>query len=83
MNFFLIQKYIQKLTKEDISKFATSQGINLDNNEIDIIYYYIKNRYPDFFSGKQLQLLKEIKEQVKPTTYNKIEELYQKYQNKY
>ncbi len=82
MNQFIIKKYIQRLTKEDIYKFANKENLTLTNNEIDIIYYYIKNKYNSFLSGNQLELLKEIKQQVKPTTYQKIEELYNLYKDK-
>lgn len=82
MNQFIISKYIQRITKEDIYKFASTQGITLTNNELDIIYYYIKNKYASFLSGNQLEILNEIKHQVTPTTYQKIEELYNLYKNK-
>lgn len=82
MNFFLIQKYIQKIAKQDIDTFAKNQGIILENSELEIIYYYIKNRYKEFFKGDDQKILYEIKNQVKPTTYNKIEELYNIYKNK-
>ncbi len=82
MNLFLIKKYIQKITKQDINTFAKNQGITLEEQETDIIDYYIKNKYKEFFSGNDLTILSEIKQQVKPTTYSKIEELYHTYKNK-
>lgn len=82
MNLFIIQKYIQKITKQDIITFAKNQGTDLTTAETDIIYYYIKNRYRDFFNGNDQGILLEIKNKVSPTTYAKIEELYHTYKNR-
>ena len=49
---------------------------------MDVIYYYTKNRYNDFFEGRDLELLEEIKYKVRSFTYNKIVELYYKYRDK-
>lgn len=82
MNLFLINQYIKKLTKEDIYHYAESQSIHLTKQELDTLYFYIKNRSMDFFRGQQIELLNEIKSQVKPNTYSKIEELYYLYKDK-
>lgn len=81
MNNYIIYQYIKKIQKEDINKFALKQGIQLDNNELDIIYYYIKNEYKNFLNGNQKSILEDIKNKVKPTTYNKIESLYNQYKD--
>ena len=81
MNIYLIYQYIKKIQKKDIYNFANKQGIILDNNELDIIYYYVKNEYKNFLNGNQQKILNEIKSKVKISTYNKIEELYNQYKN--
>lgn len=81
MNIFLITKYINNLTKEDIISYAKKENIILEQYELDIIYNYIKNYYNDFLNGKALDILNELKEKVKINTYNKIENLYFKYKN--
>lgn len=82
MNQFFILNYINKLTKNDIVNFASKQNISLRDDEIDIIYSYIKTRYSDFFAGREKELLLEIKEQVSSSTYLKILEYYQLYLEK-
>lgn len=82
MNLFLIEKYIQRIKKEDIYNYALSQGITLDNSELETLYYYLKNYYKPFLKGNQIELLEEIKSKVKPATASKIEELYLLYKNK-
>lgn len=83
MNKLIIINYIKKLTKNDISNYCLKNNIPLSNEELDIIYYYIKNRYNDFFDGKDIELLNEIKYKIKSATYNKILELYKKYKIKF
>lgn len=82
MNQFIIKKYIQRLTKEDIYQYAKRENITLTDKELEIIYYYIKNKYQLYFDGHHKQLLQEIKQQVKPATYTKIEELYNLYKDR-
>lgn len=84
MNLFFIEKYIKKLQKKDIYNYAITQEIILTEQELDIIYMYIKTKYKIFLTNKQLhpQILSEIKKQLKPNTANKIDELYKLYKDK-
>ena len=43
MNIFLITEYVKRLTKEDITKFALSQGISLTEEELEIMWLQIMN----------------------------------------
>ena len=82
MNIYLINEYVKRMTKDDIIKFSTSQGINLDDQELDTIYNYIKKYYKTFIYGNPRPILDELKTKVKPMTYNKIENLYQQFKDK-
>lgn len=82
MNKILIANYIKRLTKQDIINFASNQNIYLSNEEIDTLYYYIKNKYKEFLNGNQEALLLEIKPQVSKETYAKILEFYKLYKDK-
>lgn len=82
MNIHLIEQYVNKMTKDDITKFSLKQGIILEEKELDIIYDYIKKDYKTFIYGNPRPILDELKQKVKPITYNKIETLYIKYKNK-
>lgn len=73
-----IYQYINKLKKEDIQNFALKQNFELESYELDLIYYYIKNKYIDFFNNPS-KVLEEISNKVRPITYNKINELYNKF----
>lgn len=82
MNFYLIEEYVNRMKKEDINNFALKQGIILDDNELNIIYNYIKENYKTILYGNPKEILLEIKEKVKPLTYSKIENLYIKFKDK-
>lgn len=82
MNIYLISEYVNRMQKQDVNNFALKQGITLDNEELDIIYNYIKNNYKTLIYGNPKVILEEIKHQVKPLTYNKIENLYMQFKDK-
>lgn len=82
MNIYLIEEYVNRLTRNDIERFALKQGIVLDNDELDIVYTYIKKNYKTIIYGNPKDILLEIKKIVKPLTYNKIENLYIKFKDK-
>ena len=81
MNIYLISEYVKRLTKDDIIKFSLNQGVNLDEQELDIIYNHLKNDYKTFIYGNPRPILDQIKKEVKPITYNKIENLYQQFKD--
>ena len=82
MNYIIIKKYISKLTKQNIIDYTKKENLNLTNKEIDIIYYYIKNKSNYFLEGHHQEILNELKNKLSLPTYKKIEELYQLYKNK-
>lgn len=82
INRFILLNYIKKLTKDDILVFCQKQNISLTKEEVDVIYFYIKNRYLDFFRGKDQEILSDIKKEVSDDTYLKILEYYQLYVDK-
>lgn len=84
MNLFFIERYIHKIKKEDIYNYAISQKINLNSDEIDTLYTYLKTHYKSFLINPQIrpQLLSEIKSKVSPTVATKIDEIYEQYKHK-
>lgn len=82
MNFLIISKYINKLAKDDINKFALSQNIKLTNDELNIIYNHIKNDYQTFLTKDPNIILNQVKTEVRAEVYNKIIKLYNQYKDK-
>lgn len=78
MNKLIIYKYIDRIRKIDIMNYGIKEGIELNDEEINLIYFYIKNRYMDFFNNPD-DIFKEIEGNVRDNVYSKIIELYNKY----
>ena len=78
---FLLKEYIKNITEEDIYNFAVKEGINLLDYETKVIYMYLKNYWNVFLNEDATFLFEELKEKLKPNTYNKIIDLYNKYKN--
>ena len=74
----IIYGYIKKIKKEDIYNYGIKENLILTNNEIDIIYDYINNRYDDIIDNPE-NILLEIKDKINIKTYNKLLELYDRY----
>lgn len=81
MNKLFIYQYINKLKCDDIIRFCNYKNINICDNEIDILYNYIKNDYIRFFNTPEI-VLNEIKNKVSNNTYIEIIKLYNQYKNK-
>ena len=84
MNLFFIERYIEKIKKEDIYNYAIKEGITLNNQELDILYTYLKTYYKTFLRKKdtRLNILNELKSKVSIKVSKKIDELYYLYKDK-
>lgn len=79
----LIVQYVDRLTSADIDDFARKNGIILDNDELDLIYYHIKHNWRTIVYGNPKPILEDLKTKVNNTSYQKIENLYVNFKNKY
>jgi len=82
MNIFLLEQFINRLNKEEINNFALKEGVTLEDYELDIIYNHIKKDYKTVIFGNARSILDKVKQEVKPLTYNKIENLYERFKNR-
>lgn len=84
MNLFFIERYIQKIKKEDIFNYAKTQQISLTTEELNILYYYLKTHYKEFLNNPNIRpkLLKELKSKITYQNATKLEELYNLYKDK-
>ena len=83
MNDFLIKQYITNLTYGDINNFASANGVTLNNDETEVIYNNIKNNWRTIVYGNPRGILNDLKEQLEPNTYNKVEELYISFKDRF
>lgn len=79
----LIEQYVNRMTKDDILRFATKNGIELNDKELKIIYNHIKKEWKTIVYGNPREILDDIKMNFDDTTYNKIENLYINFKEKY
>lgn len=79
---YIIEEYIKKITKEDIINFASKKKVTLTNDELDIIYDYLKKYWKTFYKGNPSELLEELSHKINPDTFSKIKELYIEFKNK-
>ena len=79
----LISSYVDKLTLDEIKDFAYTNGIYLTDDETKLIYKYIKSDWHTICYGNPRPILDRIKETLDIHTYNKIENLYIEFKNKY
>lgn len=80
MNKFLIKNYISKLKKDDIVTYIKNNNLQISStDEIDIIYYYIKEKNYLLFDNNIQQLFSELKEKLSLNTFIEIVNIYNKY----
>ena len=81
MNKYFIYEYISRIKKEDLINYSMRIGIDLNNNDLEVIYYYLKNEYRRFFNNPQ-EIFDEIKGKISEHTYDGLMDLYNKYKDK-
>lgn len=79
----LILKYINNLTKNDIMLLASSNNIKLNNDEVDIIYNYIKKDYKILLYGNSEPIFNDLKNKINYDSYEKIKYFFNFYKKKY
>lgn len=72
----IIKKYVNKLKKEDIQTYAYKNNINLEENELTLIYNTIKRRYEEIYKDG-IKVINEYKNKLKEETYKKLIKLYE------
>lgn len=77
----IILNYITNLTKDDLKILSENYQINLEEQELNIIYTYLKKYGPTIGEWEPHLVLKELKPKLRPLTYDKLKQLYLKYQN--
>ncbi len=82
MKGYIIKKYIDKITNNDIYEFALKNNIILNNEEINYIHKLINIYWNDILKNNDDILLK-IKDKFDNNKYEQIKKLYYEYKNKY
>ena len=79
----LIRNYVSKLTLDDIKKYASIQNINATNEEMQIVYEFIKKYYDKIYNGDMVFIEKNLKPKISSSLYKRLLVLYNEAKAKY
>jgi len=78
-----IEKYVKKMSINDVYKFAKKNNVELTDNEANVIFDAIKEDWETLVFGNHNVILDKNKNKLSFDLYNKINELIIEYKNKY
>lgn len=79
----LLREYVERMNLEDVKNFALKNGINLNDDELKLIYDKIVNNWKTIAFGNPRGILDELKSKLNNESYQKIENLYVYFKNRY
>ena len=77
--FNVVESYINKMTKSDINNFAIKNNINLNSNELDFIYNFIKTKYKEVLNNPNSFNLVKYKNNFSNENFIKINAIVNRY----
>ncbi len=77
-----MRNYVNNLSINDLEKIANEYDIKHTNEELIIVYNFIKYKYNDLLD-KNIKVFEEIKDKINPVLYKKLLNLYIDYKNRY
>lgn len=80
---YIIEKYINNITINNINDFALKNNIVLTEKEQKIFYDIVKNHYKEILSGNDTKIIKKLSNELDNSTFNKVMNLYEFYKAKY
>ena len=75
----IIEPYINNISKEDINNFAIKNNINLNKNELEFIYNFIKTKYKDVLNNPTNFSLVKYKNNFSNENFIKINAIVNRY----
>ena len=78
----LIKNYIDLLNIDKLKEFALKNNINLTDSELNYLLNLVKNNYEDILKD-DIKYLEDVKNNINPTEFIKIKQLYLYYKNRY
>ena len=77
----IISNYVDKLTKEDVIKFANMNNLSVSDSEIDFVYTFIKRNYKNVLNNPNSLNLSLYRDKFSEDNYLFLENLIKKYKN--
>ncbi len=79
----LIENYINMLTEKDIKAYIIKEGATATDEEVKIIYHFIRKNYKELLKPNGMDTLKTIKPYLSITLYEEIAKKYLTTKNKF
>lgn len=77
--FNIIGAYINKLTKDDINKFATSKGATFSNEELEFTYSFIKKNWKDVLKNPSIFDIERYSRYYSKDNFIKVKQVFNEY----
>ncbi|MBD9106237.1 hypothetical protein EGP99_00295 [bacterium] len=77
--FNIIGAYINKLTKDDVNKFAISKGANLSNEELEFTYSFIKKNWKDVLKNPSIFDIERYSKYYSKDNFIKVKQVFNEY----
>lgn len=81
--FNIVEKFVNKLTIEDINSFALKKNIILSEEELNFVYSFIKKNYKDILKNPNLFDINRYEDKFQNGNFEKIKKVYIEYFSKY
>ncbi len=81
--FNIIERYISKITKEDVNNFAISKNITLSESELDFTYEFLKKNALEALKNPRLFDINRYQNHYTKENFNKIVKVYEEYSSLY
>jgi hypothetical protein len=78
----IIKRYIKIITIKDVYNFGLKNNIQLNDNELSIVYNIIKNDYEALLNNDE-NIFKYLEGHISKDNYIKIRNLFNEYKKKY
>lgn len=78
----LIKNYIDKLTIDNLSEFASKNDIHLNNSELEYLLNLVQNNFEDILVNEN-KYLNLVQNNINSEAFIKIKELFLYYKNRY
>lgn len=79
----IIERYMEKLTKEQVSTFALKNNIFLSEEELDFTYLFVKKNWATVIANPNSLNLDRYKDKFTAENLGKIKKLFKEYSIRY
>lgn len=81
--FNIIERYMNKLTKEDVNNFAQKNNVFLNEEELDFTYVFVKKNWQTVIANPNTLNLDRYKDKFTEENLIKIKKLFKEYSIRY